>query len=61
MNGSNVPKMNHPNEGIKCVVNTCYYYMQGDKCSAQKIEVQPMNAHDSQETDCATFTPGTLR
>jgi hypothetical protein len=57
----NVAKMNHPNEGIKCVVNTCHYYMQGDKCTAQKIEVQPMNAHDSQETDCATFTPETMR
>jgi hypothetical protein len=52
-----VDKMNHPNEGIKCVVNTCYYYMQGDHCSAQKIEVQPRNAHDTQETDCATFAP----
>ena len=23
-----VEKMNYPNEGIKCVVNSCYYYMQ---------------------------------
>ena len=47
--------MNQPNENIKCVVNTCHYYMQGDYCAAQKIEVQPRNAHDSNETDCATF------
>lgn len=48
-------KMNHPNEGIKCVVNSCYYYMTGDKCSAEKIEVQPRDAASNEETDCATF------
>ncbi|MCX7921582.1 MAG: DUF1540 domain-containing protein [Clostridia bacterium] len=53
-----VSKMDRANPGIKCVVNTCYYYMQGDNCSAEKIEVQPKNAHDTQETDCATFIPG---
>lgn len=52
-----VEKLNRPNEGIKCVVNTCYYYMSGDKCAAEKIEVQPRNAISSEETDCATFTP----
>lgn len=50
-------KMDHPNQGVKCVVNTCHYYMQGDMCSAEKIEVQPRNAADSRETDCATFIP----
>jgi hypothetical protein len=48
-------KMNHANEGIKCVVNTCYYYMNGDHCAASMIEVQPRNASDTQQTDCATF------
>lgn len=52
-----VNKMNQPNSGIKCVVNTCHYYMSGDHCSAELIEVQPRNASNSQETDCATFTP----
>ncbi|MFZ5967449.1 MAG: DUF1540 domain-containing protein [Bacillota bacterium] len=52
-----VQKMNHPNEGIKCVVNTCHYYMNGDHCAAQRIEVQHRNASTSQETDCATFVP----
>jgi len=51
-----VNKRNEPNEGIKCVVNTCGYYMAGDHCTAARIEVQPKNAHDSEETDCATFT-----
>ncbi|NLY43349.1 MAG: DUF1540 domain-containing protein [Clostridiaceae bacterium] len=54
-----VNKMNRPNEGVKCVVNTCHYYMQGDRCAAEMIEVQPRNAANSQDTDCATFIPET--
>ena len=50
-------KMNHPNDGIKCSVNTCHYYMQGDNCTADKIQVEPKNAADSQQTDCSTFIP----
>jgi hypothetical protein len=52
-----VKKMNQPNGGIKCVVNTCEYYMSGDHCTAEKIEVQHRNASTSDETDCATFIP----
>ncbi|HHV99536.1 MAG TPA: DUF1540 domain-containing protein [Clostridiaceae bacterium] len=52
-----VNKMNHPNTGIKCVVNTCYYYMNGDHCAAEMIEVQPRNASSTHDTDCATFVP----
>lgn len=52
-----VNKMDHPNQGIKCIVNTCHYYMSGDYCAAEKIEVRPKDAVDSQETDCATFIP----
>jgi hypothetical protein len=50
-----INKMSEPNPGIKCEVNTCYYYMNGDHCSAQRIEVQPRNANNSDDTDCATF------
>ncbi len=50
-------KMSHPNDGIKCVVNSCYFYMSGDHCSAERIEVQPRNASSSEQTDCATFSP----
>ncbi|HHV72035.1 MAG TPA: DUF1540 domain-containing protein [Clostridia bacterium] len=53
-------KMSQPNQGVKCVVNTCHYYMSGDYCTAEKIEIQPRNARDSQETDCATFIPESL-
>ncbi len=52
-----VRKMDKPNEGIKCIVNTCEYYMNGDHCTAEKIDVEPRNANNSGETDCATFAP----
>lgn len=42
---------------VKCVVNSCRYYGDGDHCLASKIEIQPPNAHDTEETDCATFSP----
>jgi len=52
-----IRKMDKPNEGIKCVVNTCEYYMSGDHCAAEMIQVEPRNASSSNETDCATFEP----
>ena len=42
---------------VKCVVNSCQYYESGDQCTASKIEIQPRNAADTEETDCATFSP----
>lgn len=51
-----VKKMEQPNSGIRCIVNTCYYYMNGDHCTAEQIEIQPRNAGNAQDTDCATFT-----
>ena len=50
-----VEKRNTPISGVKCVVNTCHYYTEGDRCSAQQIEIQPRNARNTQETDSATF------
>jgi hypothetical protein len=50
-----VERTNHHLSGVKCIVNTCHYYSEGDHCNAAKIEVQPRNASDSQETDCSTF------
>lgn len=50
-----VEKNDAPLPGVKCVVNSCHYYMQGDYCSAQKIEIQPRDAASTEETDCATF------
>lgn len=42
---------------VKCVVNSCRYYGDGDHCLASSIEIQPPEAHDTEETDCATFSP----
>ncbi|MEW6624235.1 MAG: DUF1540 domain-containing protein [Bacillota bacterium] len=42
---------------VKCVVNSCQYYQDGDRCMASSIEIQPPNASDTENTDCATFTP----
>ncbi|MDF2532504.1 MAG: hypothetical protein K0Q65_2085 [Clostridia bacterium] len=52
-----VEKTNHHLGGVKCIVNTCHYYSDGDHCNAANIEVQPRNASQSEETDCATFAP----
>ncbi len=41
--------------GVRCVVSNCSYHVQGDHCSASSIDIQPKNASQSQETDCATF------
>lgn len=47
----------NPLPGVKCVVNTCVYHNEGDHCNAEKIEIQPRNAANTEETDCATFAP----
>jgi hypothetical protein len=50
-----VNKMQSPNTGIQCAVNTCYYYMNGDHCTAEQIQVEPRDAVNSDQTDCMTF------
>jgi len=50
-----VSKTNNPITRVKCVVNSCEYHISGDHCGAENIEVQPINASTSQQTDCATF------
>jgi len=50
-----ISRMQHQNGGIKCLVNTCYYYGSGDHCHAEKIEIQSRNASTSEMTDCVTF------
>ncbi len=52
-----IRKMDKPNDGVKCIVNSCEYYMNGDHCAAEQIHVEPRNAKESDETDCATFAP----
>lgn len=57
MQNDRANKTNRPLDGVKCIVNTCEYYTTGDHCTASTIEVQPRDAKNTQETDCATFTP----
>jgi len=42
---------------VKCAVNSCYYHSGNNQCMANSIEIQPPNAANSQDTDCATFMP----
>ena len=43
--------------GVKCVVDTCRYYAEGNHCHANEIEIQAPHARNTQDTDCATFAP----
>ena len=49
-------KMNQPNQGIMCEVTNCTYNMNGNQCSADKIQVTPRDAKTKKETDCSTFS-----
>lgn len=50
-------KEDSPINRVKCVVDSCEYWNSGNKCLASMIEIQPPNARDTEETDCATFRP----
>ncbi|KNF10162.1 hypothetical protein CLPU_1c03270 [Gottschalkia purinilytica] len=57
---SKAERTGQPLGGVKCIVNTCYFHGGNeDYCTASSIEVQPRNASNSDETDCATFRPST--
>lgn len=57
MANPNFPSQGRPIERVKCVVDSCAYWAQGNRCEAGSIEIQPPNARDTQDTDCATFAP----
>lgn len=40
---------------VTCVVNSCKYWREGNKCSAEKIDIVGMNADECQDTNCYTF------
>ncbi|MDX8047109.1 DUF1540 domain-containing protein [Gracilibacillus sp. S3-1-1] len=45
---------------VKCEVNNCKYWAEGNKCIADTIYVVShtgKQAKDVQETDCHTFVP----
>ena len=49
--------MTMPN--LKCTVDTCNYWGNGNRCTADSIEVnnQASNAKTSDDTNCKTFKP----
>lgn len=48
---------NEPIHRVKCVVDSCHFWASGNHCTAQKIEIEPSGAIDTEMTDCATFLP----
>lgn len=52
-----INKSNQAIGRVKCCVNSCEYYGDGDHCLASEIEIQPPNATNTETTDCATFAP----
>lgn len=50
-------KQNHSLDSVICSVNTCYYNRDGERCLASHIHIEPPEARDTQQTDCATFMP----
>lgn len=52
-----VARESEPIMRVKCCVDSCEYWESGDQCMASNIEIQPPNASDTEETDCATFSP----
>ncbi|MFZ5641612.1 MAG: DUF1540 domain-containing protein [Bacillota bacterium] len=52
-----VDRTTDPITRVKCVVDSCEYWQNGDHCVASSIEIQPPGASDTETTDCATFAP----
>jgi len=52
-----VNRVEKPINRVKCVVDSCQYYEDGDKCKAEYIEIQPPAATQTETTDCVTFIP----
>jgi hypothetical protein len=50
-----VNRVNNPISRVKCIVDSCTYWEQGDHCKAEIIEIQPPHALETETTDCGTF------
>ncbi|MGB9660577.1 MAG: DUF1540 domain-containing protein [Moorellaceae bacterium] len=42
---------------VTCIVNSCQYWAEGNRCMAEKIDVVGANADECQDTNCYTFKP----
>ncbi len=49
----------HCNQGVKCEVESCVHYENGDRCNKDTIEVNACcsNASTSDNTMCKSFMP----
>jgi hypothetical protein len=47
-----------PDPEVECSVDQCNYWTDGDRCSADAIEVTGSHAVESGQTNCETFRPG---
>ncbi|MGE5423250.1 MAG: DUF1540 domain-containing protein [Ignavibacteriales bacterium] len=54
-----INRSSSPITRVKCVVDSCEYWKNGNQCLADSIEIKPPSASDSQDTDCNTFRPKT--
>lgn len=45
------------NPSVTCIVDSCRYWEQGDRCVAEEISVAGRGADECQDTDCNTFAP----
>ncbi|MGI5912247.1 MAG: DUF1540 domain-containing protein [Syntrophomonadaceae bacterium] len=52
-----VKKSSKKLDGVRCVVDSCYYWGDNDCCMASQIEIEPRGADMSENTDCSTFIP----
>ncbi|MBO8126585.1 MAG: DUF1540 domain-containing protein [Firmicutes bacterium] len=66
-----VQKTAKKHTGVKCTVDSCYYWGSGNVCEADEIEIKnnvrnfnmeigtmgAMEAQTSEETMCATYRP----
>lgn len=43
------------NPTVTCIVDSCKYWVDGDLCEADTIEVSGQNASECQATNCETF------
>ena len=49
---------NHTIPGIMCSVQQCAYHTEGNKCTAEKIQVgSEKSCCSSCDTECITFKP----
>lgn len=50
-------------QDVKCSVDSCSFWKNGNRCSAEKISVTSYSeerAYTSHETGCRTFKPSTI-